>query len=194
MRQPFKLSAETNVILESGENGEKGKFQLWVQKDNKIQEVLSKLELFRINLDDQIKIFEHPLETGTVIVDHMILEPKQANIQAYISLDDDKTLRQLEQLYLTGEKMTLRSENNVIENAIIKSKPREVVSGVLDKTLYSIVFREVEEKEPVYVSMPPRKVANTGASSRVNSGVKQAQTTKQVKKSWLSSLLKGGRT
>lgn len=185
------LQATNLILLMSNTEGSNKKFQLWTKEGENLTEVLPNLEITRVAVEDQAKIFEHPLETGTVIVDHMILEPQQATIQAYISLDDDVTLRTLEQLYLSGTKMTMRAENKIIENVIIKSKPKEITSSVLDKTLYSITFREAEEKEPVYVAMPPKKVVNKATSSRVNSGVKQAEP---KKKSWLKSLFSGGRT
>ena len=185
------MQATNLILLMSNREGTPKRFQLWIKEGDKLNEVLPNLEITRVAVEDQAKIFEHPLETGTVIVDHMILEPQQATIQAYISNDDDTTLRNLEQYYLTGQKMTLRAENKIIENVVIKSKPREITSSVLDKTLYSITFRQAEEIEPVYVAMPPRKVANKATSSRVNSGVKQAEP---KKRSWLLSLFKGGRT
>ncbi len=187
------LMQATNLVLlmqNQTENNIK-KFQLFASNEGKIVEVLPRLEIIRIVNEDSIKLFEHPIETGTVIVDQGILEPKQVTIQAYIAIDDNKTLRDLEQLYLSLTKMTLRVEGKVIDNVLIKSKPREITSSVLDKTLYSITFREAQEVEPVYVAMPPRKVTNKATASRVNSGVKQA---KPVQKSWLWSLFVGGRT
>ena len=188
------LLQATNLVLlmqNTNENNIK-KFQLFARNNDKIVEVLPRLEITRISDEDSIKLFEHPIETGTVIVDHGILEPKQVTIQAYISLDDDETLRDLEQLYLSMTKMTLRSESKIIDNVVIKSKPKEITSSVLDKTLYSITFREADEKEPVYVAMPPKKVTRKATASKTNSGVKQAEPVK--KKSWLYSLFHGGRT
>ena len=193
MTENTGLQQPTNLVLlmQNTDNNVK-KFQLFARNDDKIVEVLPKLEITRISDEDSIKLFEHPIETGTVIIDHGILEPKQVSIQAYISIDDDETLRDLEQLYLSMTKMTLRSESKIIDNVVIKSKPKEITSSVLDKTLYSITFREAQEVEPVYVAMTPRKVTRKATSSKVNSGVKQAQPVK--KKSWLYSLFHGGRT
>ena len=185
------LQATNLILLMSNTEGEAKKFQLWTKEGDDLNEVLPNLEITRVAVEDQAKIFEHPLETGSVIVDHMILEPQQATIQAYISIDDDETLRTLEQFYLSGTKLTMRAENKIIDNVIIKSKPKEITSSVLDKTLYSITFRQAEEVEPMYVAMPPKKVANKATSSRVNSGIKQAAP---VKKSWFASLFTGGRT
>lgn len=186
------LQATNLVLLMQNQTETVKKFQLFAKNDGKIVEVLPRLEITRISDEDSIKLFEHPIETGTVIIDHGILEPKQATIQAYISIDDTETLRDLEQLYLSMTKMTMRIESKVIDNVVIKSKPIEITSSVLDKTLYSITFREAPEVEPAYVAMPPRKVARKATASRVNSGVKQAQPVK--KKSWLYSLFHGGRT
>lgn len=180
------LFGATNLILTISSLGnETKKFQLWTKKDDKIEEVLPNLEITRITNEDQLKLFEHPLETGTLVVDHAILEPKQTTIQAYISIDDETTLRELEQLYLSTTKLTVRNENNIVKNMLIKSKPKEITSDVLNKTLYSITFREAQEVEPVYVNMPSRKVANKRTASRVSGGVKQA---KPVNRSWLKDI------
>lgn len=193
MTQPLQgYVQETNVVLTTGELGEIKKFQLWTKKNEVLKETLSALELSKINLEDNIKLFEHPIETGAVIVDHMILEPKECQIQAYINNDDEGTLRELEQLFITGTTMTMRADNKIVENVVIKSKPREISSSIIDKTLYSISFREAEEKEPVYVAMPPRKVTNKACASRVNSGVKQG-TPKKKTQSWLYNALKGNK-
>lgn len=189
------LLQATNLILliNSFNQNELKKFQVWQRENEEIKEVLTKLEVSRISTEDQLKIFEHPIETGTVITDHIILEPRQINIQAYISIYDSETLTELEQLYLSGTKLTVRAENKIIKNALIKSKPKEINSDVFDKTLYSITFREAEEKEPVYVAMPPKKVINKKTASRVNSGVKQATPQKQKNQSWIYNAIKGNK-
>ncbi len=184
-------TAQTNLVLLTSNETDRRKFIVWNIENSKPLEVLSNLEITRIAVENQMKIFEHPLEDGTVIVDHEVLEPKKAVIQAYISIDDNTTLTELEQLYVNGVKLRVRAENRIIENMVIASQPCEITSAVLDKTLYSITLRQADYVSPQYVGMPAAK--NKSNTSRVNSGIKQAQQAKNKKRSWLDSLIYGGR-
>lgn len=185
------VQATNLVLLIANSNADIRKFVVWKKDGEKLTEVLANMQIQRIAVEDSAKVFEHPIETGAVIVDHEIFEPKRVTIQAYISNDDITTLKELEQLYLSGTILTIRAQNKVLDKVIISGKPHEITGAVFDKTMYSIPFREAQEVTPTYAKMPPRKVRNKAHASRVNSGVKQA---KPVKKSWLKSAFFGGRT
>ena len=181
------IQATNLVLLISNSNADMRRFIVW-QDDN---EVLSGLQIVRIALEDNAKIFEHPIETGAVITDHQIYEPKTTVIQAYISNDDSETLEELENLYLSGASLKIRAGNKIIENVVISGKPNEIDGTKFDKTLYSITFREVQEVMPVYTAktVSVKNVKSASSAARVNSGTKKAK-----KSSWLYSLLKGGQT
>lgn len=175
------IQATNLVLLLSESNTDMRKCIFWQKEGESLTEVLSGLQITRAALEDTAKLFEHPIETGAVITDHEIFEPKSIVIQAYISNDDASTLTELEQLYLSGTALKIRIGNKIINNAVISSKPIEITGEVFDKTLYSISLKEYFEVTPQYVAMPPNKVQNKANASRTNKGVKQA---KPVKKSW----------
>lgn len=175
------VQATNLIILLTSNNFDMRKFVIWQKEGNKLNEVLTGMQVSRIAFEDNAKLFEHPIETGVVITDHEIFEPKRVVIQAYISNDDETTLTELEQLYLSGSPLKIRAGNKIIEKAIIASKPFEINGAIFDKTLYNIAFRGYLEVTPTYSKMPPRKVQKKANASRVNSGVKQA---KQIQKSW----------
>ena len=177
----------TNIVLLLKEStADIRKFAAWRLDKKDPQEVLNGLEIESMNFEDSIKLFEHPLETGAVITDHMIIEPNQVSLRAYISNDDTETLKELEYLHLNGIPLKIRVQNKVLPKVVIKDKPFQVDGAHFDKSPYSITFREEQEVTPVYVAMPPSKVRRASNSSRVNSGVKQAQTTKK-NDSWIIS-------
>ena len=153
------------------------------------REVLTGLEILKCNADVTSKLFEHPLENGAVITDHRILNPNVISLQAYIAINDVQTLKELNYYYVSGKALKIRAGNDVINNAYIETKPFELSSASLDKTLYSITFKEGFDIVPVYVGLSnARRGSNT---SRVNSGQKQG---KVVKRSWGYSAFFGGRT
>ena len=159
--------SQTNLVLFTNNEGDFRKFIVWnIETANPI-EVLSNLEISRIGLELQKKMFEHPLENGATIVDYEILEPKRVTVNAYISIDDSSTLTELEQLYLNGTRLRIRAENRILENMVIASQPYEITGSMIDKTLYSISFKQADFIMPQYVGMPAaKKKTNT---SRVNS-------------------------
>jgi len=184
------IQATNIVLLARDSNADIRKVVIWrIDKENP-EQVLNGLQIETASLEDSIKLFEHPLENGAVITDHMIVEPKQVSIRAYISNDDAETLKELEYLHLNGIPLKMRVQNNIIPRCVIKDKPFAIDAQHFDKTPYSITFREEEEVTPVYVAMPPRKVRNPANSSRVNSGVKQAIP---VNKSWGADMYDGWR-
>lgn len=186
------VQATNLIILLTSNNSDMRKFIIWQKDGENLTEVLTGLQVSRIAFEDNAKVFEHPIETGVVITDHEIFEPKKIVIQAYISNDDETTLTELEQLYLSGSPLKIRAGNKIIEKALIASKPFEINGAIFDKTLYNIALKEYLEVTPTYSKMPPRKVQKKANASRVNSGVKQAKTVKLNTK--LFSIVHGGRT
>ena len=186
-------TTQTNLVLLIPNNGfDTRKFIAWNIENAKPVEVLSNLQIGRIAVELQKKMFEHPLENGATIVDYEVLEPKKASIQAYIDIDDNTTLTELEQLYLNGTRLRLRAENRILENMVVSSQPYEITGSMIDKTLYSISFKQADFVMPQYVGMPnAKKKSNT---SRVNSGIKQAQAKPEKKRDWIKSLIYGGLT
>ena len=72
---------QTNlVLLINNDSPDTRKFIVWNMEGEKPQEVLSALQITRIGVEIQKKVFEHPLENGASIVDYEILEPKKANL------------------------------------------------------------------------------------------------------------------
>lgn len=180
------LLSYTNIVLLAASRGT-GLKKFAAYNDN--TEVLTGLEIERCNAEISSKLFEHPIETGALIADHRILNQTIVSLQAYIAIEDVQTLNELNYYYLEGIPLKIRAGNNVIKNACIATQPFEITGSRLDKTLYSITFKEVQEITPVYVGLSNARRASN--ASRVNSGQKQG---KAVKRSWAYSAIFGGRT
>lgn len=185
------IQATNVVLLLRDSNSDIRKFIVWRKEDDKLKEVLQKLEITRVAIEDNAKTFEHPIETGAVITDYEIFDPNKASIQAYIANNDRETLTELEYLYQNGIPLKIRAGSKIVENVLIDGKPYEITSDVFDKTLYSITLKGFLEVTPVYLKLDKAKVRNKSNASRVNMGIKQAQP---KKKSWLASAIFGGRT
>lgn len=151
-------------------------------------EVLNDIEVVRVSLQDNAKLFEHPLETGAVITDHEIFDPCRVTIQAYIAVDDTSSLQTLTNYYQQGQILKIKAGNKIIENAVVASLPLELSGEVYDKILYSISFKEVQRVTATYVALS--SALSSSDSSTVNSGVIQATASSKTS-SWLNSLVNG---
>lgn len=183
------IQATNMILLIANSSTDMRKFVVWQEEGNELKEVLNGLEVTEVGVEDNAQLFEHPLESGAVIVDHIIYSPNRVSITAYISIDDAATLKSIEYLFLSGAKLQIRAENKILKNMVIESKPAKISAQHFNKTLYNISFKEAQEVIPTYTSLS--KAGSRSNTSRVNSGQKQA---KPVKKSWLFSTIFGGRT
>jgi len=163
------------------------KFVVWKIDDKNPSEVFQSLQITKITTDKKMKLFEHPIETGAVIVDHEIEDPTAVSIEALISIDAQAVLTEIENLYNDGTKLRIRANNRIMENMVINALPEEITSEIFDKTRYSIGFRQALEVSPQYVAMPAaKKKSNT---SRINSGRKQTANKTAEQKAKKQSIL-----
>ena len=126
------LVQTTNLILQLRNlETDKRKFVVWQKTNNKLVEILEGLEITRIPLEDGAKVFEHPIETGVVITDVSVFEPKKAVIHAYISNDDNTTLEELYQLYYSGTELVIRVGNKIIDNELELKSFRKLANTIL---------------------------------------------------------------
>ena len=158
----------------------------FVVYNSKKEEVLRNLSSSDIGIEDTSNLMEHPTESGVTIVDHRVINPVTISATLYIPKDDSITLKEIEYLYLTCEPLTIRAENK-----IIKDKPFKITANMFDTTMYTLNFKKALEVLPVYIGM---KNAPKQSRSSVNSGVKQAKKVSETKRSWLYSIIFGGRT
>jgi len=134
----------TNIVLMlRNSSPDIRKFVVWRVDKSNPQEVLNRLEIESATFNDSLKIFEHPLETGAVITDHVIKDPNEALIQAYIAEDDADTLKELEYLYINAIPLKLRVENTVID--ISKVNPESDVKTI--KITLSLGIYEMKEND-----------------------------------------------
>ena len=175
----------TNLVISLlNPNQDLRKIIIWNTDGSEPVEVLQNLHISRVSVENQKKLFEHPIENGLTIVDHEVLEPQAISLEAYIAIDDSALLNELTELYMNGTKLKIRADNRVLNNMIVESQPSEITSDIFDYTKYTIRFKQALEVMPQYVAMQSAKKASN--KSRVDTGASQAQKTN---KSWIYSAL-----
>ena len=144
--------------------------------DNNNNRILQRMEITACDVQDSKKVFEHPIEDGSVIVDGIVDSPLEVTLEALIYDDDVETISALNNLYDDSTLIQVRTKGEVHTNLIIAQKPRRLSSAYINKREYSIQLKEVLFAQVQYVSENvPR--ANTPANPKNANTVKGGQKT-----------------
>lgn len=152
-------------------------------------ELLSGMSVLNYSVRDDSQFATHPIETGSSIADHHVFNPVQISCYvafppkglkwAQISVVDllygrgqtfDETFNELQTLYKTSAKLTIKTDAKVYENMYITSIPSDVSPDTADRQIFNITFEQALMVMPQYIKMPANQVKNPSNSSSVKSG------------------------
>ena len=154
-------------------------------------ELLSGMSVLNYSVRDDSQFATHPIETGATIADHHIFNPVQITCNAafppkgfkwaQVSIVDllygrgqtfDETFNELETLYKTSAKLTIKTDAKVYENMYLTSIPSDVSPDNADRQIFSITFEQALMAMPQYVQMSVSQVKNPSNASYVKGGEK----------------------
>ena len=161
----------TNIILRVAQNLKNKNFAVY--KDN--VEVLTQAQFVEGSIDDDVSLMEHPLESGAVIVDHEVFNPKKGSLSILIDDEDQSSLSELNKYYQSGTALTIKAKGEMFPNMVICAKPFRVSADHFNKTLYSLSFRAVQVADTQYVKMNTNQVKNSKDASTLKLGQKSPQ-------------------
>lgn len=171
------ITTFTNFILHIKQKADVKNIVVYNQKDNK--EVFTTAQYIDGSVTDDLKMMEHPLENGAMIVDHIVDDPKQSTIKMLIDDDDTEALNEILELYRERTPLIIKIKNELYNNLCISSKTIRAEVEYYDKSVYELSFKEVIEAQTVYVKMSVPQVAQKKNASTVKTGQKQPQKPKQ---------------
>lgn len=180
------LSTFTNIVLHIKQQADVKSIAIYEQENN--SEVFLKVQYLEGSVSDDIKVMEHPKEDGATVVDHVVDDPKTANIRLLVYDNDTESMNEILNYFKNRTKLTLKIKNEIYSNFIISAKPLKADVEHYDKTVYDLTFKEVMEAKTVYVKMSVPKVKKKTNASKVKTGQKQGIAKKQAKPSILRTL------
>ncbi len=164
-------SISTNIPLNMAQEPLVKKIALYDQEVG--YEILVNAQLKEGSVSDDKKFMEHPIEDGTVIIDHVVDDAKTGTVQVLISDDDAYSLDELMDFYQNSYKVVLKIKNEVFTDLVIASKPLKANAEYFDTTVYDLTFKEVMQAQTQYVKMQVPAVKNKKNASTVKTGQKQ---------------------
>lgn len=127
---------------------------------------------------ESAEVMRHPLEMGTTIVDHIVVQPVEINLplRCIGEVEYRATYAAIKSNFLRGERLTVQTRTGGYPNMLIASMPHEETPGIYDGV--SINLNLVEAKFVVPESeLSTSQVANNKDASTVSKGSQQTRNT-----------------
>jgi hypothetical protein len=107
------------------------------------------------------KFMEHPVEDGTTIVDHKVIEPIEIDFSLILKTADyHNTYSQLRQAWLGGELFSVQTRAGTYPNMAFVSIPHDETVDMFGTIPVALKMREVKIVETRFETLPPRSVKN----------------------------------
>jgi hypothetical protein len=133
---------------------------------------------------EEAKMMEHPLESGAVVTDHMVIQPVEIELALTLIPETYRdTYKAIKELYLQGALLTVQTRADNYENQVIASLPHEENPEIFDTITIGLKLKEVRivkaQVEATY------KAKNPAQSKTVDRGETQPETHNEG--SWLAT-------
>jgi hypothetical protein len=154
-----------------------------------LAQVFEKARPMKASVKRDSKPMEHPLETGATVTDHRIVLPTEIELSLILAGEDDyrTTYRQIADLFLKGELLTVQTRVDTFTNVVIQTMPHDEDPEHFDAVLLALRLREVQYVDARFTTV---KVKHKKDSRTVKRGEQQPQDASSRQSSVLSRLFK----
>ncbi len=111
--------------------------------DENDQEVLTTCVIHTVDISDEARLAEQPLEDGTNISDHKVFMQKEATLVIYLPEDGyASAVSELYDLYNKNKFLKLQAKSNIFSNLQIVGLPHREDNGNIYRMVYKIQLKE----------------------------------------------------
>lgn len=97
----------------------------------------------KATVKEQAKIMEHPIETGAVITDHIIILPIEIELSLILlPATYPDTYKAIKSYYLNGTLLVIQTKTGIYENQVITGIPHEETVEQYDAISLNLTLRE----------------------------------------------------
>lgn len=125
--------------------------------DNASNQILATARPLRATVFDISKIMEHPLETGSVIADHLVRDPVEIDLPLVITGSEAaQVFAELRQHYLAGDLLTVLTRMGSYTSMVLIEIPHDEVPEAADSVTVGVKFREARFITPAKGGYAPK--------------------------------------
>jgi hypothetical protein len=111
----------------------------------KFVQLFPSAKIMHANIRQRSQVMEHPLETGSIIIDHSIILPTEIDLSIILESADYKNVyAQINQYFQARTLVLVQTRAGVYENQIIMEIPHEENSEMINAIIMGIKLKEVQ--------------------------------------------------
>lgn len=136
----------------------------------------------KATVSETSKVMEHPVEDGTVITDHRIVQPTSIELSMIVSGAFFRSVyQQIKQVFTDGRLLTVQTKTSSYTNMLIEEMPHTEDADLFDAVAVAIKLKEVKFVTAQYGTLPASKVRNPANASTTQKGQQQTTATDPAK-------------
>lgn len=148
--------------------------------DQDFNQVFANARPIKATYNRTSKVMEHPIETGAVITDHMVVMPVEIQLSLMLGAADFRSVyEQISQIFLNGTLLTVQGRTKTFENLIISDMPHDEEPDLFDIVAVAVKLKQVQFVTAQFGTLPASKVADKTQASTVQKGEQQTTQSDQ---------------
>lgn len=162
--------------------------------DSGFRQVFPEGRPIKAMVNETAKAMEHPIENGSTITDHRIIEPVEIELTVMLASEDYRdTYSRIRAFFFQTELLIVQTKTGSYPNMIIVGMPHDETADVYDAIPLAIKLKEVQLVTAQFQALPPRAVKNPRDTSTVKRGEQSGkpETTTSTGGQTKSSILYG---
>lgn len=154
-------------------------------------QVFEKARPVKATIRETSKVMEHPVENGTVITDHRIVNPIEIDLSVVIAAEDYRDVYQaVRQLFTDATFLVVQTRTATYQRLIISAMPHEEDPAMFDAVGIAVGMKEVIVVSAQYGQLSAGQVKNAPNASTVKTGEQQGTETNDTSGSLLYKAFK----
>lgn len=130
----------------------------------------------KANINRQAKVMEHPIESGALVQDFIIILPVEIELSLLLTGDEyAATYQAIKNYFLTGTQVSIQTRADVFPNMLIQGMPHEESPDMFDVIPLALKFKQIQQVLVQYQQLSATQTTQPQDQSTVNAGAKQPQ-------------------
>lgn len=115
-------------------------------------EILRLSSIISCRVTDTARLMEHPVESGAIITDHKVFQPKRFVVTVALSeMNYSTEYAELYNVYKRCESVTLQTKAQIYQNLQIESIPHEEKAEAMTRLIFNIGLKEAQVVNASYI-------------------------------------------
>jgi hypothetical protein len=149
--------------------------------DDAFNQVFERARPIKAMIKESAKPMEHPVESGSTITDHRIINPVEITLFVILAADDYRSVyEQIKAYFLKSILLTVQTRTGIYKNQFVMEMPHDEDPEMFDTVALSIKTKEVLLVDAQAGRMTVGTVRNPANASTADRGEQQGGNTGSI--------------